>query len=271
MIFDTVSNIVENYYELNDYEGLSIELISTFSLDIPFTEDDFKSLKQAALIDKVDKAVLDTFKRKMEKLAANSYPVIKQVYEDKGQQYENILVPIADGKRTFNVTVNLADAYKTESKEVVKSFEKLVLLYIIDEAWKEHLRELDELRNSVQNATYEQKDPLLIYKLESFNLFRTMIDTINRKVMSILMRGQVPMREPEQVRQASQEKRQDFSKYRTQKAELAASGGDSNPAQQDTREQQKTQPIRIEKKVGRNDPCPCGSGKKYKNCHGQNE
>ncbi|MBN1462153.1 MAG: preprotein translocase subunit SecA [Paludibacteraceae bacterium] len=268
MVYDTASNIVESYYDSNDYEGLSLELISTFSLDIPFSAEEFKTEKLPVLIDKVDTAVLEAFKRKMEKLASISYPIIKQVYEEKGQQYENILVPVTDGKRTFNITVNLAEACKSEGKEVVKSFEKIILLYIIDEAWKEHLRELDELRNSVQNATYEQKDPLLIYKLESFNLFKTMIDTINRKSMSILMRGQIPMREPEQVQQARQERRQDYSKYRTQKDELARAPMQDG-SQQDTRQQQVTQPIHVEKKVGRNDPCPCGSGKKYKNCHGQ--
>ncbi len=267
MIYDTVSGIVENAYESNDYEGLSLELIATFSIDIPFSEEVFKTTKLPALVDQVDAAVLNSFKRKMDNLAAISYPVIKQVYEEKGGQYENILVPVTDGKRTFNVTVNLEQAYNTEGKEVVRSFEKVVLLYIIDEAWKEHLRELDELRSSVQNATYEQKDPLLIYKLESFNLFKTMIDSINRKSMAILLRGQLPMREPSQVQQASQQRRQDYSKYRTQKDETS-SGKIQTPGQQDTREKQPTQPVRVEKKVGRNDLCPCGSGKKYKNCHG---
>ncbi len=268
MIYDTVTNVVENYHDMNDYEGLSLELISTFSLDIPFSEDDFKSMKLPKIIDVVDSAVLENFKRKMDRLAEVSYPVIKQVHEEKGEQYENILVPITDGQRTYNITVNLEEAYNTEAKAVVTAFEKTIMLYIIDEAWKEHLRELDELRNSVQNASYEQKDPLLIYKLESFNLFKTMIDTLNRKSMAILLRGQIPMREPEQVQQARSERRQDFSKYRTQKDEMATTQPMQGGAQQDTREKQVSQPVRVEKKVGRNEPCPCGSGKKFKNCHG---
>jgi preprotein translocase subunit SecA len=266
MIFDSVSEVVETYHKESDHEGLALDVLSTFSIDVPFSDDDFKAQKLSESIHKLDATVLENFKRRMDKLAAVANPVIKEVYEDRGHLYENILIPVTDGKRTFNVTVNLTNAYKTEGKELIKAFEKTILLYVIDEAWKEHLRELDELRNSVQNATYEQKDPLLIYKLESFNLFKEMIYTINRKTLSTLMRGKIPSSEPEQVKQAEQERRQDFSKYRTQKEELASAHED--PTKQDTREQVKTQPIRVEKKVGRNDLCPCGSGKKYKNCHG---
>lgn len=270
MIYDTASNIVEPGVKDNDFEGLTLELMTTFSIDTPFTEDEIKSIKADKLVDKVDASVLETLKRRSENMASVAYPVIKQVYEEKGSMYENILIPITDGKRTFNITVNLANAYKSEGKELIKAFQKSIMLYIIDEEWKEHLRELDELRNSVQNATYEQKDPLLIYKLESFTMFKEMMETINRKTLSILLRGQIPVSEPEQVKQASEERRQDYSRYRTQKDELP--GAPSNdPTKQDTREQQKTQPIRVEKKVGRNDPCPCGSGKKYKSCHGVHE
>ena len=174
----------------------------------------------------------------------------------------------------YNISCNLKAAYESESKEVVKSFEKSILLHVIDEAWKENLRELDELKHSVQNASYEQKDPLLIYKLESVNLFDTMVNKINNQTVSILMRGQIPVQEaPEQaqrveVREAAPERRQDLSKYREQKQDL----NDPNQqaaAQQDTREAVKREPVRAEKTVGRNDPCPCGSGKKYKNCHGR--
>ena len=160
----------------------------------------------------------------------------------------------------------MKDAYESESKEVVKAFEKAIMLHTIDDSWKENLRELDDLRRSVQNASYEQKDPLLIYKLESFNLFKQMVDTSNRKVSSILMRGQIPVREPEQVRKAEQSRRSDYSRYRTQKDEV---GSMKEGAKQDTRQRQVTQPIHVEKTVGRNDPCPCGSGKKYKQCHGK--
>ncbi|HEY5507715.1 MAG TPA: SEC-C metal-binding domain-containing protein, partial [Paludibacter sp.] len=184
-------------------------------------------------------------------------------------QYENILIPVSDGKRVFNITAHLETAYKNEAREVVKAFEKQTLLYVIDDEWKEHLRQLDELRNSVQNASYEQKDPLLIYKLESFGLFKEMIDSINRKVLAILSRGQIPMREPEQVREARPTQRMDLSKYRTQKADVGG-GSIDDPTKQDTREKQRPEPIHVDKKPGRNEPCPCGSGKKYKNCHGAN-
>jgi len=245
---------------------LEVDLLKVFSMDVPFKEEEFHSTKISTLGDMVADAAMETFKRKMDKLAVIAYPVIKQVYEQKGQQYESILIPVSDGKRVFNITAHLETAYKSEAREVVKAFEKQTLLFVIDDEWKEHLRQLDELRNSVQNASYEQKDPLLIYKLESFGLFKEMIDSINRKVLAILMRGQIPMREPEQVREARPSQRMDLSKYKTQKDEVG--GRTEDPTKQDTRELQHHEPIRVEKKVGRNDPCPCGSGKKYKNCHG---
>jgi len=268
MIYDASESTVEAGRNNGDFETFEEDMLKTFAMDVPFTEEEFNSTRVNELSNRVVEASMGTFKRKMDKLASVAYPVIKQVYETKGQQYENILIPVTDGKRVFNVTTHLETAYKTEAKEVVKAFEKQTLLYVIDDEWKEHLRQLDELRNSVQNASYEQKDPLLIYKLESFGLFKEMIDSINRKVLAILMRGQIPVREPEQVREARPSQRMDLSKYKTQKDEVG--GGSQDPTKQDTREVQKTQPIHVEKKVGRNDPCPCGSGKKYKNCHGAN-
>ena len=270
MIYDTAESIVENASD--DYAFLQEEIMKTFAMDVPFSESELRSLKAKEMSDKIAESAIESFKRKMDKLATVANPVIKQVYETRGSQYENILIPITDGKRMYNVAVKLEDAYKTESKEIVKVFEKQTLLYVIDDEWKEHLRQLDELRNSVQNASYEQKDPLLIYKLESFGLFKKMLESMNRKVLSILMRGQIPMREPDHVREAQQERRQDYSRYRTQKDELGRGPASANdPTKQDTRERQHPEPIvRQEKKIGRNDPCPCGSGKKYKNCHGAN-
>ena len=244
-----------------------------FDPEKPFTEEDFKAKKQQDLVDILSDEAFASFKRKADKLQQIAYPVIKQVYEQQGNQFERILIPITDGKRTYNIPVGLKEAYETEGKEVVLAFEKAILLHNIDEAWKENLRELDDLRQSVQNASYEQKDPLLIYKLESFNLFKAMIETINSKVTAILMRGQIPIREPEQVRRAEAQRRSDYSRYRAQKDEYSAGSRQQNPndpTRQDTREQQITQPIRVEKTVGRNDPCPCGSGKKYKFCCGKN-
>ena len=243
MIYDVAESTVESAKNSNDFDLLNEDLLKVYAMEAPFDKDTFSSTRSNELVHQVAEAALATFKRKMDKLAGVAYPVIKQVYEKQGQQYENILVPVTDGKR----------------------------VYVIDDEWKEHLRQLDELRNSVQNASYEQKDPLLIYKLESYGLFKEMIDAMNRKVLSILMRGQIPIREPEQVREARPTQRMDLSRLRTQKDEISSNRPASqDPTKQDTRELQRSEPIRVEKKVGRNDLCPCGSGKKYKNCHGAN-
>lgn len=268
MIYDLSESIVENTKNAQDYEFLEEELLKVFAIDAPVAEEQFLSVKANDLSEKVAEEALASFKRKMDKLASVAYPVIKQVYEKQGKQYENILVPVTDGKRVFNISTNLETAYNTEAKEIVRSFEKQILLYVIDDEWKEHLRQLDELRNSVQNASYEQKDPLLIYKLESFGLFKEMIDSMNRKIISILMRGQIPMREPEQVKEARPVQRMDMSRYRTQKDEVNSRSA-QDPTKQDTRENQRVEPVHVEKKPGRNELCYCGSGKKYKHCHGK--
>jgi preprotein translocase subunit SecA len=268
MIYDTAENVVENAKNSQDYGFLEEELLKVYAMDVPLKEEQFTSGRTNDISEKVAEEALATFKRKMDKLANVAYPVIKQVYEKQGSQYENILVPVTDGKRIFNISTHLETAYKTEAKELVRSFEKQVLLYVIDDEWKEHLRQLDELRNSVQNASYEQKDPLLIYKLESFGLFKEMIDSMNRKIIAILMRGQIPMREPEQVREARPVQKMDMSKYRTQKDEVVNRSSNQDPTKQDTRENQRVEPAHADKKPGRNEPCFCGSGKKYKHCHG---
>ena len=265
MIWDRCVNAIE----APTYEDCKMDLLQTLAMETPFTEEEFRNEKKEKLADKAFDAAMELFKRKTERMAQIAYPVIKQVYENQGHMYENILIPITDGKRMYNISCNLKAAYESECKEVVKAFEKSILLHVIDEAWKENLRELDDLKHSVQNASYEQKDPLLIYKLESVNLFDTMVDKINNQTVSILMRGQIPVQEPQEVRQAAPEQRQDLSKYREQKQDLTDPNQQA-AAQQDTREQQKREPIRVEKTVGRNDPCPCGSGKKYKNGHGKN-
>ena len=264
MIWDRCSSAILN----NDYEGCKIDILHSLAMDAPFTEEEFRSSKKDVLTENTFNLAMANFKRKTERLAQVAHPVIKQVYENQGQMYENILIPITDGKRMYNISCNLKAAYESESREVVKAFEKSILLHVIDESWKENLRELDELKHSVQNASYEQKDPLLIYKLESVTLFDTMVGKINNQTASILMRGQIPVQEPEQIRQAAPEEHQDMSKYREQKQNL----NDPNQqaaAQQDTREAVKREPIRAERTVGRNDSCPCGSGKKFKNCHGR--
>ena len=265
MIWERCERIIEN----NDYEGIRMELFRVMALECPFTEQDYNSKKTPELVELTFNAAMANFKGKMDRLAQIAYPVIKQVYENEGMRYENILVPITDGKRLYQIPVNLKAAYESECKEVVKAFEKAIMLHVIDDAWKENLRELDELKQSVRNASYEQKDPLLIYKLESVNLFDAMVNKINDQTLSILMRGQIPMREPEQVREAPVETRAQRrqQQYQENRTEL----GDRNQqaaAQRDTRTQRR-EPIRAEHTVGRNDPCPCGSGKKFKNCHGK--
>ncbi|MGB4017731.1 preprotein translocase subunit SecA, partial [Petrimonas mucosa] len=266
MITETARNIV--VMNEDDYENMKLDLFRVMAIEIPFTEKEMKDMKLEAQVEKVVEKAISDFKRKTDRLAEIAQPVIKDVYEKQGAMYENILIPITDGKRIYNITTNLKEAYESGSKALIKSFEKAILLHTIDEYWKEHLREMDELRHSVQNASYEQKDPLLIYKLESFNLFKVMVNEINTKAVSILMRGQIPVQDPQSVRQAAPDQKTDYSKYRTQKDEVGrGSAPDGAPRQP---EQRKLEPVRVEKKVGRNDPCPCGSGKKYKNCHGQN-
>jgi len=268
MISDTVRNIVE--VNEDDYGNMQMDLLRIMALEIPFKESEMKELRMEEQVDAVTDKSFDTFKRKTERLAEVAHPVIKQVFENQGAMYENILIPITDGKRVYNIACNLKEAYESGSKALVKAFEKSIILHTIDEDWKEHLREMDELRHSVQNASYEQKDPLLIYKLESFSLFKTMVNDINSKAVSILMRGQIPVQDPGSVRQAAPEQKTDYSKYRTQKEDTGSlSARGDKEGSQGPKPQQKLEPIRVEKKVGRNDPCPCGSGKKFKNCHGK--
>ncbi|MDR2805916.1 MAG: preprotein translocase subunit SecA [Dysgonamonadaceae bacterium] len=269
MIYDTSNAISETYSDNNDYEGLKFELYKTLALESPVAEEQFRGMKPEALTEAIFNAAMESFKRKSDRMIQIAQPNIARAYKEVGDKYENIMVPISDGKRIYNISCNLKTTYESESKEVLKAFEKAILLHSIDEAWKEHLREMDELRQSVQNASYENKDPLLIYKLESYNLFKNMVDTMNKKAISILMRGQIYIRE-EELREAAPVRKTDYSRYRTQKDELSEGRRvQGEVAGRDTRAQQKTGPIRVEKTVGRNDPCPCGSGKKYKQCCGR--
>ncbi|MBR5611627.1 MAG: preprotein translocase subunit SecA [Bacteroidaceae bacterium] len=264
MIWDRCAYAVE----LGDYENVKMEMFQTLAMEAPFTEEEFNSTKQETLIEKTFEAAMANFKRKTERIAMIANPVIKQVYETQGHMYENIMIPITDGKRMYNIAVNLKAAYENEGKEIVKSFEKAILLHTIDDAWKENLRELDELKHSVQNASYEQKDPLLIFKLESVKLFDDMVNKINNNTVSVLMRGQIPVPDPEQVRAAAPEAPAPRQQYQETKQDLT-DPNQQEAASRDTREQ-KHEPVRVQKTPGRNDPCPCGSGKKFKNCHGRN-
>ncbi len=273
MIYDAAESILLDARDMMDYESLQFNVMQTFAMEVPFEEDTFRNAKADQLVEDLAVAAIETFKRRMDKLMQVANPVIQKVYADKGSMYENILIPITDGKRVYNIAVNLKRAAETDCKEVVKEFEKRMVLYVIDDEWKEHLRQLDDLKQSVQNASYEQKDPLLIYKLESFNIFRQMLDNFNRRAIAILLRGQIHQQQPDSVQRAQAQQRMDLSKYRTQKDAVeraAQASGQASAAGRDTREQQRPMPIIADKKPRPNDPCPCGSGKKYKQCHGAN-
>lgn len=270
MFYDTAVDLVEQYTAENDYEGLKIDILRILGMECPFDEATFRTGKVDQLTEQLFEKSIQNFKAKMDRLADVANPVIKQVFEEQGDRYENIMIPITDGKRIYQITCNLKEAYESQSKDVIKSFEKAIVLNTIDEEWKEHLREMDELRQSVQNASYEQKDPLLIYKLESFSLFKTMIVGVNSKAVTILMRGQIPGRDPEQIQEAVPEQKTDYSKYRTERTDLDSAPQEGNERGEEA-QRPKSAPIHVDKKPGRNDPCFCGSGKKYKNCHGMNE
>ncbi|MDR1756285.1 MAG: preprotein translocase subunit SecA [Culturomica sp.] len=265
-MYDTCEAIVNEYLPENDPEGFQFELLRVLSLDYPVNAEEFSKLKPEELTEDIYGKVREMYARKGEHIAQQAYPVIKDVYETKGTMYKNIVVPFTDGQRLYNVVANLEKAYRTQGEDVFRSYEKSIMLLQIDEAWKEQLREMDDLKQSVQNAAYEQKDPLLIYKFESYNLFKAMVDRINRSVVSILIKGQIPMQEPEQVREA-ESKRTDLSRMKAGRTEAPAASQGSNRPPQPAR----PEPVRTGPKVGRNDPCPCGSGQKYKNCHGKNE
>lgn len=264
MIWDRCINIINN----NDYEGCKESFFKIFAMEIPFTEEEFEGMKREDLYERAFQEAMSNFNRRTERMSQVANPVIKKVYEEQGDMYKRIQIPITDGKRQYIITSDLEEAYNSDCKSVVKDFEKSILLHDIDDAWKENLRELDELKQSVQNASYEQKDPLVIFKLESVKLFDSMIDDINNNTVSILMRGQIPLQAPEEVQEAHEEPAPRRPQYTESRTDLVDSNQQA-AANQDTREPQKQQPIHVDKLPGRNDPCPCGSGKKFKNCHGR--
>jgi preprotein translocase subunit SecA len=263
MFMDVCEAIVSEFHGTYSFEDFKLEIIRQFSLDVPITEEEYLDLKSSEIAERLYKVAIESYDRKAQDIARQAYPVIKEVYEKQSAVYENIVVPISDGQKTYQIVANLKKAYESGGKELIKAFTKNVILFTIDEYWKEHLREMDELKQSVQNAVYEQKDPLLIYKLEAFNLFRDMIDKLNREIVSILVKAFIPLRDPNQVQEARQRRRTDMSKYQTSRNDALQAAANT---------QEKTQqPVKVEVKVGRNDPCPCGSGKKYKHCHGKNQ
>ncbi|HSO88329.1 MAG TPA: SEC-C metal-binding domain-containing protein, partial [Draconibacterium sp.] len=269
MMYDSVEDLVNQHHGSDDFEDFNMELLRLLSLESPVSADDFKKMNAAEVANVIFEKMIAAYNRKVEAISKQAFPVIKNVYETKGDVYHNIVVPISDGKRVFQIICNLEKAYNNKGKELVKSYQKQIVLRTIDEAWKEELREMDDLKQSVQNASYEQKDPLLIYKFESFNLFKQMVAKVNKDVVSTLMKGYIPIQSSDQVREAEARKRIDLSRYKTQKSELSPAGNPMEGANTQTQEKVKPQPVVVEKHVGRNDSCPCGSGKKYKHCHGR--
>ncbi len=270
-IWDRVTNIIEQ----NDYEGMKEEFMKVLAMECPITEEELLNGNREEIEERAFQMAMDNFKRKVERIQSVAFPVIKQVEENQGSMFERILVPITDGKRTYQIPCNLKEAYESEAKSVVKEFEKQIMLHIIDDNWKENLRQLDELRHSVRNASYEQKDPLLIFKLESVKLWDGMIEDMNNRICSVLMRGQIPEIQQQEVHEAAPEIReqQNYIEQKENIEELEARKAQRQAATQDTREgasQTNHIPYRAEKMPRPNDPCPCGSGKKFKNCHGRN-
>ena len=244
-----------------DYGSFAEYVMATLSVDLGFDESFYNSAKPAEISARLYQNMQDTYRRRMDAMSQRAYPIIKDVFEKQGAIYQNIAIPISDGRKMLTLSVNLKKAYETEGKEIARALTKAITLYQIDDHWKEHLRDMDDLKQSVQNASYEQKDPLLIYKFESFNLFKSMLESLSKDILSFLMRAHIPLRDaaPVQKTQAPIEPRQDMSQMRTSRTDLVTNGGD----------QKSRMPVHVDKTVGRNDPCPCGSGKKYKNCHGR--
>lgn len=272
MLNAACENVVNSYHDTGDYAAFCFELSKSLSMQSPISEEDFIKLTDEKIADKIFDLGCNNIKNKMKIISDQAWPVIKEVYEKHSAQYEYIIIPVSDGRRVFNLRVNLKRAYETQAREVVKDFEKVVMLVTIDETWKEHLRDLDDLKQSVQNASYEQKDPLVIFKIESNNLFDLMLDKNNKAIISTIMKGHIPIQNPENIQRApSQAPRMpEQTQLRTQKAEVPSASEQQQQQQQpQQRQQPKVQPVRTGEKIGRNDPCPCGSGKKYKNCHGK--
>ena len=256
MMIDSAS-IIAGRAEGMPYQDFEEYVMAQLSSDLGFDAKFYSNAKGDQLTDALCKQMQAVYERRMNTLAEKVYPFIKMIFEKQGNMYKNIAIPISDGRKMLTLSVDLEKAYNTQGKEIAKALSRSIILYQIDEHWKQHLRDMDDLRQSVQNAAYEQKDPLVVYKLESYNLFATMLEELNKDVLSFLLRAFVPLREDSEARPAQAPRSQDMSNMRTQRNDLTTNG-----------EQKARTPIHVDKKIGRNDPCPCGSGKKYKNCHG---
>ena len=274
MLFDLSENLVNSHQESRDFENFNLDLIRLFAVESPVSEQEFLKEKPDTLTTRVYEALDEHYRNKAKHIGEQAFPIVRQVFEQQGQQYENIVVPFSDGIRGVQVIAHLRKSYESQGLELIRAFERNITLALIDDAWKEHLREMDDLKQSVQNAVYEQKDPLLIYKFESFELFKKMLEEVNRDTMSFLFKGQIAVEQPQQVRQA-QQPRSDMSKlkathdeYNQNVSTTAGPTPSGNQPPQGPPPPVKHEPVRNEMKVGRNDPCPCGSGKKFKSCHG---
>ncbi|MCQ2143833.1 MAG: SEC-C domain-containing protein, partial [Bacteroidales bacterium] len=255
-----MTQIICEQAEGYDYESFQDFVMGSLSIDLGFDEEFFNSSKPSAIADALYKNMKDIYDRRMAAMAERCFPVIKEVYEKQGHIYQNIAIPVTDGRKQLTISVNLKKAYESGAREIARTLTKIITLWQVDEHWKEHLRDMDDLKTSVQNASYEQKDPLLIYKLESFNLFRDMLESMNRDILSFLLMAQVALRDASEARQAPSQLRKPANNLQTSRTDLVTNGGEAKS----------NMPVRVEKQVGRNDPCPCGSGKKFKNCHGAN-
>jgi len=258
-IYDTCESIVNEFHEVKDFENFKLEVFRVLATEPPFDENEFGNSNPGILAEKLYQTVEENYAHKKEQIAKESFPIIKGIYENPSNKFENVMTPLSDGINTLQIVVNLKRSYETQGRELLLGLEKNTILSMIDDAWKEHLREMDDLKQSVQNAVYEQKDPLLVYKFESFELFKRMVADVNKEIISFLMRADLPnnqntiqqARVQAPVREQTQTSREEVS------------------ADEENRPAPKQQPVRVEQKIGRNDPCPCGSGKKYKNCHGK--
>ncbi len=264
-VLNMATDYCEMFVEQNkdlDYESFCETLRQTLSVEPAFDEKFFEHAKKEQLIERLQQTILEVQQRRFDALVERAWPIIKYVYETKRMFYQNIAIPVSDGRLVYTILVDLKKAYESKGKELIRAVEKTVTLRVIDEYWKEHLREMDDLKQSVQNAAYEQKDPIVVYKTESYNLFITMLENLSKDVLSFLLRAQIYLRQeqqPEDVVTEGHEKRSDMSRMQTSRSDLLTNSS----------EPKSNAPIHVEKKVGRNDPCPCGSGKKYKNCHGK--
>ncbi|MBQ1723857.1 MAG: SEC-C domain-containing protein, partial [Muribaculaceae bacterium] len=287
-LYDSVEDAADRFGP-DQYDDFKMHVLSTYAIEPPFGEDEYRKMDTKDVVEKLYDAVLKAFRRKTDRIVEVANPVIRHIVEEQlrngaPEPMGQMRVPVSDGRRTFGIVIDMKEAYETECKCLAKAWQKAVMLVTIDESWKEHLREMDQLRQSVQNASYEQKDPLVIYKVESFNLFKTMLGNMNNKAISTLMRGQIPDaagdpsnvvdRDREEAMRRRAQQQQRYSEGRGGGGDALASASAANAAASrgaSHNAQRPTAPIHVGPKVGRNDPCPCGSGKKFKNCHGKDQ